>query len=118
MENRLSHWGGNVRIISVDVKNEPDDIHLHSRITRNEFEQLKGKLENIGIFPIDSISNPTNLTKTGARNGYAKWLLLPVKVRLDYKTDEYDYEGMKCGLFECGECVFFIYKVEKRVWKR
>ena len=105
-----------VKIKSIDIKNDSDEILLRASVTKYEFKQLKGSLENIGIFSTDRISLPANITKTGAKNKCAKWLLLPVKLRTDYKIDEYDWENLTCGRFENEDNVFFIYKVGKKLF--
>ena len=67
------------------------------------------------MFATKTIDNPTKITKTGARHSFAKWLLLPVKLRNQFIAEEYDYSNVKAGFVQYKDCVFFIYKVGKKV---
>jgi hypothetical protein len=54
------------------------------------------------------------VTKTGARHSYAKWFLVPVKLRTQYKAEDFDYEGAQVGCVEYKDKVLFIYMVGKK----
>ena len=102
-----------MKIKSVKNKDNSDEILLCASLSKEEFKHLEGDLDRIEIFSIDSISIPSNITKTGSRAHCAKWILLPVKVRNNYKINDCDWSQLKCGSFEEGNNVFFIFKVSK-----
>jgi len=68
------------------------------------------------MFAIQTITEPVKATKTGARHSFAKWLLLPKKLRSNYNADDYDYEKVKAGYVEFKDSVLFIYRVRKKLF--
>lgn len=80
-----------------------------------EFKQLQGNIRNICMLAIDTVTESVKVTRTGAPHSYAKWFLLPVKMRARYKTDEYDFEKVRCGCVEYKEKLFFVYLVGKKL---
>ena len=79
-----------------------------------EFRNLKGFTDHICMFSTQTINQPSRITKTGARHSCAKWFLLPVKLRAQFLTEEYDYKNAKAGFVKYKDCVFFVYRINKK----
>jgi hypothetical protein len=63
---------------------------------------------------LDTVHEPVKVTKTGARHSYAKWFLVPVKMRNKYKADELDYDEAQAGCVEYKGKVLFVYVVGRK----
>ena len=81
---------------------------------KHEFRQLRGCLNNICLVGLDTITEPVKVTKTGARHSYAKWFLVPAKMRTLYKADEYKYESTQVKCIEYKDKVLYVYMVPKK----
>lgn len=66
------------------------------------------------MFATQTINEAVKITKTGARHSFAKWFLLPAKLRSEFVTEEYDYDNVKAGFIPYKDCVFFVYRVDKK----
>lgn len=79
-----------------------------------EFRHLNGHTDHICMFATQTIEEPSKTTKTGARHSFAKWLLLPVKLRNKFEKDEYDYAKIEAGYVEYQEGIFIIFRLNKK----
>jgi len=104
-----------VKILELNQKNADNSIVLKVLVGEPEFRHLKGYTDQICMFSTQTINEPVKITKTGAKHSFAKWLLLPVKLRNQFETGKYDYNNVKAGFIHYKDCVFFIYKVGKKV---
>lgn len=103
-----------MRILRVESKNKSNGVVMRVQVGKPEFKQLQGSLNNICMFSVDTITEPAKVTKTGARHSHAKWFLLPVKMRMKYKSDGMDFETTRVGDIEYKDKVFFIYMVGRK----
>ena len=103
-----------MKILELTQKNADNSIVLKVLVGEPEFRHLKGYTDQICMFATQTINCLTKITKTGARHSFAKWFLLPVKLRNQFVTEEYDYNNVKAGLVEYKDCIFFIYQVNKK----
>lgn len=94
-------------------QNANNTIVLKVLVGEPEFRHLRGFTDQICMFAIQTIDEPAKATKTGARHSFAKWLLLPAKLRAKFETEEYDYSEVRAGFVEYKDSVFFIYRVSK-----
>ena len=100
-----------MRILEVVQPKTQNSIYLRALVGEPEFRHLKGNLDRICLFATDTIDQDVTVTKTGARHSFAKWLLLPARLRTDFNGKKFDYKAVKAGLVEYKDCVFFIYRV-------
>ena len=98
-----------MKILEFIQKNKNNSIILKVLAGEPEFRHLKGFTDHICMFAIHTIDQPVRITKTGARHNFAKWFLLPVKLRARFETGKYDYNEVKAGFIEHKDSVFFIY---------
>ena len=103
-----------MKILELSRKNSNNSIFLKVLLGEPEFRHLKGYTDHICMFATQTIDIPVKITKTGARHNYAKWFLLPVKLRAQFATEENDYKDVKAGFIKYKDCVFFIYRVNKK----
>ena len=103
-----------MKILQLSQKNSGDSIFLKVLVGEPEFRHLKGFTNNICMFASQSINEPVKITKTGAKHSFAKWFLLPAKIRTQFITEDYDYKNVSVGYVEYKDCVFFIYRVNKK----
>jgi len=101
-----------VKIVELS-QNSNNTIVLKSLAGEPEFRHLGGYTDQICMFAVQTIDQPAKITKTGARHSFAKWFLLPVKLRGRFETEEYDYSDVKAGFVEYKDFIFFIYRVNK-----
>ena len=79
-----------------------------------EVEQLLGRRENLAVFATETIDEPATAIKTGARHSFAKYLLFPVKLRRQFKTDGYDFDNLSCGVVKYRDSLFIIYGLQRK----
>lgn len=105
-----------VRLKILDLKNSrsPNGVEIKALMGSSEFKQLNGELNNLCVFATESISEPTTIKKTGARHSYASYFLFPVKMRRQFKTDEHDFENLRCGRIEYRDKSFIIFSIPQK----
>lgn len=105
-----------MKILELNQNNKNNSIVLKAIAGEPEFRHLKGFTDQICMFAIQTINQPVKITKTGSRNSYAKWFLVPASLRSLFNTKEYNYDEVKAGFVEYKDCMFFIYKVDKKLF--
>jgi len=80
-----------------------------------EFRQLRGYLNNLVLFAMRTIDEPTKAIKTGARHSYARYFLLPIKIRKIFRTDTHNFENIKCGAVEYKDRLFVVFCMNKKM---
>ena len=85
-------------IIGMEDRKDRDKVVVRAVMSTEEFGRLQGRLDNLVVFSPETINIPTSTIKTGARHSYARYLLLPVKVRRKLRGDSASLEGIKCGV--------------------
>lgn len=103
-----------MKIIHLENIKKIRGVEIRAIIGNAEFLQLLGNLENLCVFAISTISEPATSIKTGARHSYAKYLLFPVKLRRQFKTDDYDFEELTCGTVKYKDKLYVIYGVPRK----
>jgi len=102
-----------VRILELLCKSDNKAV-IKTLAGEPEFRHLRGFTDHICMFATQTIDQPSKITKTGARHSFAKWLLLPVKLRNKFESSEYDYGRIKAGYVEFQNSVYFIFRVDKK----
>ena len=100
-----------MRILTIKNSDRPHGFEIHSLLGKSEFEQLQGQLARLCVFATSTITEPATSIKTGARHSYAKYLLLPVKLRRQHKTSDYNFNGLRCGTVNYRDALYIIYRV-------
>ena len=103
-----------MKILELNQNNSDNSVILKAKLGEPEFRHLTGFTDQICMFATQTINISTKITKTGARHSFAKWFLLPIKLRSQFTTDEYDYNNVKAGFVQYKDSVFFIYRVDKK----
>ena len=103
-----------MKILELSQQNTNHSIVLKALAGEPEFRQLQGFIDHICMFATQTINQDVKITKTGARNHLAKWFLVPAKLRAQFDGQDYDYNNVKAGLVEHKDCVFFVYKVNRK----
>ena len=104
-----------MKILELNQKNGNNSIILKVVSGELEFRHLQGYIDQICMFATQTIKHPTKITKTGARHNFAKWFLLPAKLRTQLDADEYNFDDIKAGFVEYKDSIFFIYRVNKKI---
>lgn len=100
-------------ILNLEQSQEQNAIEIRARMHDQEFEQLLGNLDELCVFACKTIKEPASVVQTGARHSYAKYLLFPVKLRRQFKTDEYDFSKLLCGALRSKDKLYVIYEVPR-----
>ena len=103
-----------LEILNIRANPNKDEIILKSVVSTAEFKRLNGCLKDLVVFPAERVTEPTKAIKTGARHSYARYLLLPVKLRRIFRTDTHDFENIKCGAVECDGELFLVFGLERK----
>ena len=103
-----------MRILEFSQKNSDNSILLKVLVGEPEFRHLKGYTDQICMFATQTIDQESKITKTGARHSFAKWFLLPAKLRAFFGAEEYDYNEVKAGFMPFKDCVYIIYRLNKK----
>ena len=103
-----------MRILRLENCDKESGVILRVQVGEPEFPQLQGCLSNICLVGLNTGKEPIKVTKTGAKRSYAKWFLVPVKMRVQYNTEEFDCENTQLGCVEYSDKVLFLYVVGKR----
>jgi hypothetical protein len=100
----------------LDLKNssKPNGVKIIGLMGSAEFKQLNGELNNLCVFATEAISEPTTIKKTGARHSYASYFLFPVKMRRQFKIEDYDFDKLRCGKVEYKDRLYVVYGVPKK----
>ena len=72
-------------------------------------------MSNLCVFATSTIGEPASAIRTGARHSYAKYLLFPVTVRRQFKTDKFDFKNIVCGTLRYKDKLYVIYEVPKKL---
>ena len=102
-----------MKILECDHRDTSESVLIRALTGDAEYRQLQGHSEQICLFASSLINIPIKTVKTGARHNYAKWFLVPVKLRSRFTADKYDYKNVKGGLIHYKDSVFFIYRIKK-----
>jgi hypothetical protein len=103
-----------LKILRVDDGKRQNAVEIHAILGAPEFEQLLGSLDSLCVFATKTITEKSSVIKTGARHSFAKYLLLPVSVRRKIKSDEYDFENIKCGTVRHRDTIYVVYGIAKK----
>lgn len=103
-----------MKIMSLQNSDNTDGVLVRAHLHGQEFRQLNGYLENLVLFHTLSVDEPTRTIKTGARHSFARYLLLPVKLRKAFKAETHDLEDIRCGAVENGDRLFVVYSIRKK----
>lgn len=103
-----------IKILEFNQKGSSNSILLKVLAGEPEFRQLLGYTDHICMFATHTVDEPVKITKTGARHSFAKWFLLPAKLRVEFGADEYDFNSAKAGAIRYKEGLFFIYRVDRK----
>jgi hypothetical protein len=103
-----------MKILKMENREDKDGVIIEALIGNGEFRQLAGYLDWLVSFSANTISEPARAIKTGARHSYARYLLLPIKIRKRFKVDTHDFENIKCGAVEYRDMLFVIYGVPNK----
>lgn len=98
-------------ILDIRRSKKPKGVEITALLGIAEHLQLLGHIDSLCVFSSKTISEPTTLTRTGARNNFAKYLLFPAKLRRLYSADEYDFEKLTCGILKYKDRLYVIYGV-------
>ena len=79
-----------------------------------DFEHLLGKLDHLCVFSRRTIAERATFIKTGVRHSFAKYLLFPVALRRQFRTEEYDFGKLMCGTLRFQEKLYIIYGVPRK----
>jgi hypothetical protein len=90
------------------------EIRIRAVLGSGEFRQLNGFIDNLVVFSADMIKHKTNAIKTGARHSYARYLLLPVKIRKMFQTDTHDFDSLSCGAVEYKDKIYLVFCLERK----
>ncbi|MDA2934367.1 hypothetical protein MYX82_08485 [Acidobacteria bacterium AH-259-D05] len=104
-----------MRILYIENSKKPNGIEIRGLLGDAEFKQLVGNLDFLCVFATRTIIERATCIKTGARHSFAKYLLFPVKLRRQFKTDQFDFEKMNCGFVHYRDKVYVIYEVPRKV---
>jgi hypothetical protein len=103
-----------LRILNLEASKRPRGIEIKALLSDTEFGQLLSQLDNLCVFATQTITEPATAIKTGARHSYAKYLLFPVKLRRQFKTDDFDFEKVECGAVKYRDKLYVIYGVPRK----
>lgn len=103
-----------MKILKLEESKGQDGVIVKAWLDKNEFQRLNGYLDKLVVFSAKAIDESSKAIKTGARNSYARYFLLPVQIRKRFKTDTHDFEHIMCGALECNECLYVIYCIGKK----
>ena len=104
-----------MKILRLENSRKPNGIVITALFGNAEFKQLVGDLSNLCVFARSTIGEPASVIKTGARHSYAKYLLFPVKLRRQFKTEEFDFKKIACGSLRYRDKLYEIYEVPKKL---
>ncbi len=69
-----------------------------------------GHVDDLIVLAPKTITEPSSITRTGAKHNRAKWLLVPKNVRRQFKCEDFDCDRILCGLSAASTllCITFI----------
>lgn len=102
-------------ILHLEQSQKPGAVEVRAIMDDAEFEQLIGNLDNLCVFAAKTITEPASAIQTGARHSYAKYLLFPVRLRRQFKTDDYDFDKIRCGVLKHKDKLYIIYEVPRMI---
>jgi len=103
-------------IRNIRTSDNPENIEIKAQLHQNEYKQLNGDLDTLKIFSPETIKEKATFIKTGSKANYAKYLLLPVSLRRQFQTKEWNYEQLKCGKIEHQQKLYIIYELEQKLY--
>lgn len=104
-----------MRILRIEDSRKPNGIEIRGLMGNAEYEQLVGNLDNLMVVATRTITERATVTLTGARHSAAKYLLFPVRLRRQFKTDEFDFEKLLCGSLRYKDKLYIVYEVPRKV---
>lgn len=99
------------RIVNHEDKHNLD---ITAKMNQDEFIELHGCLNRLCVVNASAIKTPCSVIKTGARHSCAKYFLFPAPLRRRFKTDEFDYNEIRCGTMECDNVLLVVYRIPRR----
>ncbi|MBI4454748.1 MAG: hypothetical protein HY644_02495 [Acidobacteria bacterium] len=103
-----------MRILKVEKTAEPHVVRITAVLGETEFEQLAGNLDHLCIFSTKTICEPSRATRTGARHSWAGWLLFPKCLQRQFKTENFDFERIKCGVVKYLDKLYIVHEVSRK----
>jgi len=101
-------------ILNLEQGQKPGTVEVKAIMEDAEFEQLVGNLDNLCVFATKTVTEPSSAIQTGARHSFARYLLFPVRLRRQFKTDEFDFDKLLCGAVEQKDKLYVIYGVPRK----
>src|SRR5258706_14328599 len=98
-----------MKIVALEENKKPHGVEVKALLGDTEFQQLLGHLDNLAVFATETIDEPATAILTGARHSAARYLLFPVTLRRQFKTDDYDFEKLSCGVMKYRDMLYVIY---------
>ena len=102
-----------MRILHFKNRNKRHSVRITALMGAAEFRQLMGYIENLCLFATKTITEPSSFIKTGARHNCAKYLLFPVRLRRQFKIDDFDFSNLTCGTVEYMDKAYVIYQLPR-----
>ena len=103
-----------MRILNLENSKKPRGIEIKALMSDTEFGQLLSNLDHLCVFATNTVDKPAKAIKTGARHSAAKWLLVPIALRRQYKTSEFDFDDVTCSAVRYRDKLYVIYGVPKK----
>ena len=103
-----------MRIIKVENSRKRNAVKIRAIMGTAEFEQLCGSLHELCVFATKTLQESATAVKTGKRHSWVKYLLLPVKLRRQFKTAEFDFDKIECGVAKYRDRLYVIYGVGRK----
>lgn len=100
-----------MEILNLSSGKKPNKVEIKAHMEVTEFRRLLGYLNHLCVFETETIAEHSSVIKTGARHRFAKYLLFPVKLRKQFKTNDFDFEKLTCVAIKFEDNLFVIYKV-------
>lgn len=99
-----------MKILNVTKAEAPGELVVRTMMREEEFRSLMGHLDDLIVLAPKTITEPSSITRTGAKHNRAKWLLVPKNVRRQFKCEDFDCDRILCGLSAASTvlCIAFI----------
>lgn len=104
-----------MKILKLEQSKQPRAVEIRAILGDTEFEQLRGALDGLCAFSTTDVKEPSSIIKSGKRSQFAKYALIPISIRHDHKTDDYDFTQLKAGAVKYRDRLYIIFGVPKRM---